>query len=1780
MKARILTLICILFVITASAQTYGELWKNVVRLDWDDMPKSAEAEAKKIYDKAKAEQNVPQLMKAYLAMMTYRGRISPDSIPVDVKALEEWVNRNDVEVHDKAVLYSILGGIHISEDFEKGDRFLKLSLKDSLSLVNYSAGKMVPMVQSGKTSRLYMDDNLFDLLARRAIDYWKRYQRRTKVEDVQTTIQHTYQSLLNLYQRNGKRSAWVLTALEAYPNPDEKQLRQWIADYGDLDVCAEFYLRLVERNEVERAEKVRLLREAIRRYPKYDRISWLKSREQNLTTPTLNLNIDAYPDANVELTVNYRLLKGLTLKFYRLDLPSESSLLQETPSANLKKHGKLFRQEHIKLPPTPDYEGRKESITLQALPAGIYYWEAQPDGHKKVIEGNLLYITALDFFYQEMNDGMRLVVVDRMSGCPVSGAQLLEFEIIKGQFERKGTYTTDKNGCVWGLKMQNGYYQARKVNDMAMPPRRLWPASMTDMPEKLQENIRVFTDRSIYRPGQDVHYSGMVYTQLKDSVRVKSGNSYTVTLLDVNNREVSSHQVETDEFGTFSGMFVLPKMGKLGAYSIRVNKQIITHVRMEEYKRPTFEVTFDTVKTVYQAGDSIYVAGVARAFSGAPIQGAKVKYQINRIKKNWWRGPDWMGEDKGTTVTDEAGCFEIPVYMHPVSEKEETWIYDYDIVVDVTSMSGETRDGRLSLPLGSTSLLLHISDWNCNEAVILMKEQTKPLSFNVTNLQGFPKEIDVDCRVYTEKKNEKNETALGDCVLHEKVISNRSFVPEKLYGLPSGTYRMKLAVWDEKGRKNEQEVSFVLFSEKDKCIPCDESMWFYQPQAEFDKDGMVTYYFGSKEKDVHLFWDLFAENKRIGGKCLTFSDSLLTFRCKYREEWGKGLRVTFAFMKNGRLYKHFMDVKKPEPDKCLELKWKTFRDKLQPGSKELWTLSVFHPDGKPANARFMATMYDASLDYLASNSWNFRLYFNRTIRGSLWSQRQMDRSHAYFNFPTKRFTYNSLEFSSLFEPYEPPMVFVGYGGATTGSRIQVANRLSKSVVADRAEVESEQVVYSMSNGLRELVAEEVHKDVPIRTDFAETAFFYPQLRTDTNGDVNIEFTLPESLTEWKFMGVAHTVDMNYGNIAAEVKAVKEFMLQPDLPRFVRIGDRVDVVASLINISGKEVSGLVRMELMLLETERVVLKQERPFSVEAGQTEKVSFGFDVSDSYEGLVIRMVADGDMFSDGEQRYLPVLSNKQKLTESVLLNVGGKGEFTFSLEELFNHHSKSVTRPQMLVEFTGNPLWYAVQSLKVIRNPENDNSLSWATAYYANSLLAHLAKAEPRIADSLKVEGLDAALTESVLKLQYLQNADGSWSWFKGMNGSLYMTTAIAQLLARLQWMTGGLPNNEVASMYQKALAYLDKKAVEEMEWMKKFEKERSADVEPSEWALQYLYICALGKSLNKRKNVADYWVDKLTKMSSGLTIYGKALSSIILQQAGKTEKARMFLQSLMEYSVASEEMGRYFDTRKAYYSWCSYRIPVQVAAIEAVRMVANEEKTQEELKQWLLKQKQAQAWETPIATADAVYALLTTGNDWLQHTGTASIKIGKQTFHTPDNTLGYMKQEVAGKVMNFRKVTVEKKTDGIAWGAVYAEFEEEMDKVEAQSNALSITREIYKDGKLLPEGVLLQVGDKLTVRLTMTSDRDMDFVKVTDERAACMEPVDALSGYRWRKNVDYYQENKDASTSFYLDKVRKGTHVLEYQVYVTTSGRFVQGVPVARSAYAPEFGGHGTGGSLNVK
>ena len=417
--------------------------------------------------------------------------------------------------------------------------------------------------------------------------------------------------------------------------------------------------------------------------------------------------------------------------------------------------------------------------------------------------------------------------------------------------------------------------------------------------------------------------------------------------------------------------------------------------------------------------------------------------------------------------------------------------------------------------------------------------------------------------------------------------------------------------------------------------------------------------------------------------------------------------------------------------------------------------------------------------------------------------------------------------------------------------------------------------------------------------------------------------------------------------------------------------------------------------------------------------------------------------------------------------------------------------------------------------------------------------------------------------------------------MPGNRYMTTQIVELLARLQAMAPtAIRNQEMDAMYQKAFGYLKKLAHEEYERMKEVEKEKESDYFPSEQTLRYLYICALDKTLQPEKEVNDAFIRKLETKSPQLTIYGKSLVAIILHHAGKLDKADDFLQSVMEYSVETQEMGRYFDTMKAPYSWFSYKIPTEVMALEAIVRLKKDEKTVEQMKRWLLKQKQTQAWDMPIATVDAIYALMMNGGDWLEHAPSAKLVLGKETLQAPEqHALGYLKQEVEGDVMSIEDVVIHKETDGMAWGAVYAQFFEKMDKVEAYSNGLSVSRTLLKNGMEVSSDAL-KVGDRITVRLTVLADRDMDFVQLKDERASCMEPVDVLSFYQYNKGVGYYQITKDASTSFFFDQLRKGTHVLEYDVFITAEGIYQQGTASIQSVYAPEFGGHSTTQRMNVK
>ena len=1886
MKIRYLSLIVLLVMSVFApmqAQTYDNLWKELEVLERKDLPKSVISEAMKIYDKAKAEQNVPQMMKAYLTAMQYRSLLTPDSLKVDMNGLEQWASQTG-SMEDKAILYSILGEMTMPADVKKGLGYLQASLKDKDRLLLIPVEKLRPMVRVGEASKRYFRDNLYNLLARRAIQIMQQYRWQAAAKanqtnslpadmtdmdqfvtyqfvpvsdcDLTAAVMQTYQSLLKAYDTETEREGWLLTGIDAlnylYRNFSgnfsndvcQQELRKWIHTYPAVKTVPEAYLALAQflQYQNNQVERLRIVREGIAGYPRYEGINQLKNIEKEILNASLSLEIaTAYPGEQQSVKVNYKNLTGITLQLYKVNLPVTSAVLQNRTTHFESKYARLQREEHFSLKPTTDYLNVDTTLTIQAPQAGIYFLKAVPDGKKGVSDGTLMNVTALKTIYRPLPDGtLELVVVDAVSGQPVSEAEVTIYTEKGGGYSPQQTYQADKQGTLKldFLNSNKYWYNAHTAADNAMPILNLWKNDYYYKESKRKEVLQLFTDRSIYRPGQTVYVSGLAYEMEKDSTRVLADKKYTVSLYDANNNETGKVEVRTNGFGSFSGQFVLPSPCLTGYFSLRAADTSVSF-KVEEYKRPTFDVTFEPVKVEYQVGDSIEVVGMAKTFAGAPVQNARVHYNISRSYAWVWR---FMGRGsarwEGEAMTDADGKFSVPVHFEIDSDRRESplWYYTYNIQADVTDGAGETQQANLSLPLGSTSMVLNMDNLPDN----LVKEKKLEIKLTAMNLSGEPVDTPVTYQVVEMEEQKDGQEKEGRKVLTGTVEANKSFVPEAIYALPSGNYRLKLSAKDTQGRECTASKNFLLFSLNDKRPPFVITDWFYQDGLEFDAASPATVYIGSSEKNVYLLYDVFAGNKRLESKRIELSDSVVSFRFPYKKEYGDGILVSMAFVKDGRLYSHNARIMKPAPEKKLQLKWTTFRDKLRPGQQEEWKLTVLYPDGSPAEAEMLATMYDASLDKIYSaHKLDFGVDFHYVVPLTYWNTSYMRNAYLYVDFPLKRLRAVPLEYSELIIPSTGRMeaMVVGYGGsprATLAGALKIRGRSAANAVMNQEAVtdmvlQEEMVETSAQEKVEMGSSEELAEtgDIQIRENFAETAFFYPQLRTNEKGEVSISFVLPESLTRWKFMGLAHTRNVDYGKIEATATASKEFMLQPNMPRFVRVGDKANIAASLMNLSDKGVKGTVRMELFNPETEKVFYSQKQKFDVKGGETGHVNFTFEVSDKYAVMACRMVADGDTFSDGEQRYIPVLTDKQWVTETVPLNVNGEGAHTFSLENLFNKHSKTASEQRLTVEFTAHPAWYAVQALPVVAHPQNEDALSWATAYYAHSLAAYIVKENPRIKqvfDSWKAQGgtketfmsnlqknqelknillaetpwlaeatneaeqkqriatlfdlntMNSQLAVSVEKLGELQNADGAWSWYKGMQGSRYVTTQVMEMLVRLNALTHQDADSRMQPMIQKGFEYLGKQAAEEYKSMKEAEKKGAVGLRPSEQVLRYLYICALDGKAPVDEKVNRYFIDKLSGEGKELTIYGKALGAIILQQAGKVAEARLFMQSLMEYSVVTDEMGRYFDTPKARYSWFSYKIPTEVAAMEAIQRITKDTKAIDEMKRWLLKQKQTQTWETPIATADAVYALMATGaSDLLANTGGVEITLGKEVIRTPaDDAIGYIKKTVSGDVMNIKKVRVDKEGTGMGWGAVYAQYLESMDQIGEQGNGLSVSRQLYKGDEALNESVPLKVGDKITVRLTVKADRDMDFVQIKDDRAACMEPLQAVSGFRWGNGLGYYQATKDASTQFFIDQMRKGTYVIEYQVYVNRTGEYQAGIATVQSAYAPEFGGH-TGG-----
>lgn len=1571
MKIRYLSLIVLLVMSVFApmqAQTYDNLWKELEVLERKDLPKSVISEAMKIYDKAKAEQNVPQMMKAYLTAMQYRSLLTPDSLKVDMNGLEQWASQTG-SMEDKAILYSILGEMTMPADVKKGLGYLQASLKDKDRLLLIPVEKLRPMVRVGEASKRYFRDNLYNLLARRAIQIMQQYRWQAAAKanqtnslsvdmtdmdqfvtyqfvpvsdcDLTAAVMQTYQSLLKAYDTETEREGWLLTGIDAlnylYRNFSgnfsndvcQQELRKWIHTYPAVKTVPEAYLALAQflQYQNNQVERLRIVREGIAGYPRYEGINQLKNIEKEILNASLSLEIaTAYPGEQQSVKVNYKNLTGITLQLYKVNLPVTSAVLQNRTTHFESKYARLQREEHFSLKPTTDYLNVDTTLTIQAPQAGIYFLKAVPDGKKGVSDGTLMNVTALKTIYRPLPDGtLELVVVDAVSGQPVSEAEVTIYTEKGGGYSPQQTYQADKQGTLKldFLNSNKYWYNAHTAADNAMPILNLWKNDYYYKESKRKEVLQLFTDRSIYRPGQTVYVSGLAYEMEKDSTRVLADKKYTVSLYDANNNETGKVEVRTNGFGSFSGQFVLPSPCLTGYFSLRAADTSVSF-KVEEYKRPTFDVTFEPVKVEYQVGDSIEVVGMAKTFAGAPVQNARVHYNISRSYAWVWR---FMGRGsarwEGEAMTDADGKFSVPVHFEIDSDRRESplWYYTYNIQADVTDGAGETQQANLSLPLGSTSMVLNMDNLPDN----LVKEKKLEIKLTAMNLSGEPVDTPVTYQVVEMEEQKDGQEKEGRKVLTGTVEANKSFVPEAIYALPSGNYRLKLSAKDTQGRECTASKNFLLFSLNDKRPPFVITDWFYQDGLEFDAASPATVYIGSSEKNVYLLYDVFAGNKRLESKRIELSDSVVSFRFPYKKEYGDGILVSMAFVKDGRLYSHNARIMKPAPEKKLQLKWTTFRDKLRPGQQEEWKLTVLYPDGSPAEAEMLATMYDASLDKIYSaHKLDFGVDFHYVVPLTYWNTSYMRNAYLYVDFPLKRLRAVPLEYSELIIPSTGRMeaMVVGYGGsprATLAGALKIRGRSAANAVMNQEAVTDmvlqEEMVETSAQEKAEMgSSEELAEtgDIQIRENFAETAFFYPQLRTNEKGEVSISFVLPESLTRWKFMGLAHTRNVDYGKIEATATASKEFMLQPNMPRFVRVGDKANIAASLMNLSDKGVKGTVRMELFNPETEKVFYSQKQKFDVKGGETGHVNFTFEVGDKYAVMACRMVADGDTFSDGEQRYIPVLTDKQWVTETVPLNVNGEGAHTFSLENLFNKHSKTASEQRLTVEFTAHPAWYAVQALPVVAHPQNEDALSWATAYYAHSLAAYIVKENPRIKqvfDSWKAQGgtketfmsnlqknqelknillaetpwlaeatneaeqkqriatlfdlntMNSQLAVSVEKLGELQNADGAWSWYKGMQGSRYVTTQVMEMLVRLNALTHQDADSRMQPMIQKGFEYLGKQAAEEYKSMKEAEKKGAVGIRPSEQVLRYLYICVLDGKAPVDKKVNQYFIDKLS-------------------------------------------------------------------------------------------------------------------------------------------------------------------------------------------------------------------------------------------------------------------------------------------------------------------------------
>ena len=1850
--------------------SYSALWKKAGEAYDKDLPQSQYEILQQIVKKATKEKVYGQLLKAELNACQVMQSIAPDSIRPAVERIQQRCDATTDPVL-KVVYQTILCRVwtdnpRLSEADDEGevrqkpDRpVLTPELCEQLAKVKDESYE--PFVIQGVDSKVFGHD-LLSVVGMELSDY--------------KTL-HAY------YDKTGNRPAACLMALRTLSAPDLEHYIQALDSlmelYGDLpeagEVAIERFQAMDQKYTAE--EKINFIHSVLDKWGSWHRTNILKNHEVQLTRSQFNLGDNdnhrvVLPMKTQQLPLkNLRHLTELNLKVYAVKAKGDINLNPDYEYGYKKIKpllGKVVYESTRQFPAHQPYDIFEDSLTIGGLPVGVYMLECSTKPNT-VVTRRLYFVTDVFVMEESLPDEtMRIVVVKASTGQPIANAKVRIREYPGLANEKKHHLTTDAKGqCFFKGDGRRAEILAYTDTDQACPEQSQYDRyAYNDSGRRESRETVVYADRAIYRPGQTVHASAIVYDVYNGyEHKAVKNSSVNMILRDANNKVIKEQRVTTDQYGVCTADFTLPSSGLTGQFSINANSQRL-YVRVEEYKRPTFEVKFDPYKDDYKEGDTVTVKATAKSYAGVPVQEAKVQYRVVRRRAYWWISywRYWDGgyigigsEDveiaRGETITEPDGTFKVDMPM-TLPKTDYPMFYNFIVAADVTDGAGETHAGEYSLPLGNRKTALSV---DLEEQMLLEKKPT--MAFHLRNAAGQDIDAQVRYRLNDGKWQEvKTQTKIDLTTMKLKsgLHQVEAIIPEQ-----SSPTR---SLCGEDTLKRE----FTIFSLDDKVPVKQTDDWFYCSDGRFPNDGTpVTLQVGSSAKDVYIAYSIFSGRTVVEQGFVNQSNALINRKFKYKEEWGDGILCTFAWVKDGKCYSHQQTISRPLPDKQLKLQWTTFRDRLTPGQQEEWTLTVTK-DGKPVDAMVMATLYDKSLDQLTKHNWSFYPRTYQWLPSTSWqfTPNWPLSVTGYANL--KVYGYSELSYSHFDHDVYPTawysnrrMMYV------TRSRMRANAKMDAGMVLEESapmamgtgleSADMDQALQGRIAGLdvvaqkrivgsglpspeseKEAASQEMDQ-VQIRENLNETAFFYPQLMADSTGAVAIKFTLPESLTTWRFMGLAHTQDMCYGLLDGETVAKKDLMIQPNVPRFIREGDQAVIAAKIFNTGEKALKGKTLLRLKDPMTEQVVFEQQQDFAVEVDGTTSVSFALDCSlfTIHSSLYIcQVLATSEGFSDGEQHYLPILPATERVTVTRPFTQIEPGTKTIDLTTLFPGTDKQpVTNKKLTIEYTNNPAWLMIQALPAIGKPHDNDAISQMASYYANSIGKFIIDQNPKVKTVFKlwqeekgnetslmsalekdqelkdlilnetpwvmdadreteqkerlVDFFDDNLIQDRLnsafgKLEALQKGDGSWSWWPGMPGSFYITVEVSEMLVRQNALIG--ISQQTKDMLSKAFKFMGYEIIDLVKEMKKAEKKGIKPSFPSFKALQWLYLCALdGRTLPDNVQKAnDYLIPLLRKEIKSQTLYEKAMTAVIWSklpnlQPKDRQKAQEYVQSLKEFTVYREEMGRYYDTPRAGYSWYDYKIPTQTMAVEAMQQITPDDKqTIQEMQRWLLQEKRTQAWDTPINSVNAVYAFLK-GSKALSNL-THPLSVMKVDATVLDNSkatagIGYVKTVVAPESKTF---TVEKTSEGTSWGAVYAQFNQQTREIENSSSGIKVIREILTADNSsifhLPSSI--KVGDRVKVRLTIIADRDLDFVQVVDKRAACMEPVNQLSGYR----NGVYITPRDNSTNYYFDIFRKGRWVVETDYYIDRPGTYETGTCTVQCAYAPEFRGTTHSQTITVK